>query len=112
MAFRLVVSDTITVPVSGRLPDAGGRPVPFTFSLIARRLPAGELRAAVDANDRTVPEFLQSVTRGWSGVLDDQGAELAYSPAALDALLDIVGMSGLIFAAYIEACGVRGKEKN
>jgi hypothetical protein len=45
-------------------------------------------------------------------VLDDQGAELAYSPAALEALLDIVGMSGLVFSAYIEACGVRGKEKN
>lgn len=112
MAFRLVVSDTITVPVSGRLPDANGRAVPFTFTLTARRLPAGELRAAVDANDRTVPEFLGSVIRGWSGVLDDQGAELSYSPAALDALLDIVGMSGLIFGAYIEACGVRGKEKN
>ncbi len=112
MTFRLVVSDTITVPVAGRLPDAAGRPVPFTFSLTAKRLPAGELRAAIDANDRTVPEFLQSVIRGWSGVLDEQGAELPYSPAAFDALLDIVGMASLIFPAYIEACGVKGKEKN
>lgn len=112
MSFRLVVSDTISVPVAGRLPDASGRAVPFSFTLTARRLPATELRAAIDNNDRTVPEFLASVVRGWSGVQADDGAELPYSPAALDALLDIVGMAGLIFSGYIEACGVKAKEKN
>ena len=112
MSFRLVVSDTISVPVAGRLPDASGRAVPFSFTLTARRLPATELLAAIDNNDRTEPEFLGSVVRGWSGVQTDDGADLPYSPAALDALLDIVGMAGLVFSSYIEACGVKAKEKN
>ncbi len=112
MAFRLVVSDTITVPVAGRLPDAGGRMVPFAFSVICRRLPADELRAEIESNERTVPEFLAGVVQDWSGVQDDHGSELAFHPAALSTMLNIVGMAGLILKAYIEACGVKGKEKN
>lgn len=112
MTFRMVVSDMVSVPVSGRLPDANGRAVPFSFTVLARRLPASELRTALESSDRTVPEFLSSVMRGWSGVQADDGAELPYSQPALDALLDIVGMANLIFGAYIEACGVKGKEKN
>lgn len=112
MSFRLVVSDTIMVPVSGRVPDASGRLQPFSFALKARRLPASELRAAVDASDTTVPEFLGGLVHGWSGVLDDESRELPYSPAALQQLFEIVGMAGICFQAYIEACGARGKEKN
>lgn len=112
MAFKLVVSNTVAVPVAGRLPDASGRPVPFSFTLQARRLPAGELRQAIEANDRTVPEFLASLVEGWSGVQDDAGRELPFSAEGLNALLDIVGMAGVMFSAYLEACGAKGKEKN
>ena len=112
MAFRLVISDTITVPVAGRLPDAGGRMLPFGFTLICKRLPADQLKAEVESDERTVPEFLTGVVQDWTGVQDDAGAELAFHPAMLASLLNIVGMSGLIFRAYIEACGVKGKEKN
>jgi hypothetical protein len=112
MAFRLVISDTITVPVAGRLPDAGGRMLPFGFTLVCKRLPADQLKAEVESDERTVPEFLTGVVQDWTGVQDDAGAELAFHPTALAALLNIVGMSGLIFKAYIEACGVKGKEKN
>jgi hypothetical protein len=112
MTFRMLVSDTVSVPVAGRLPDASGRAVPFSFTVLARRLPASELRNALEPTDRTVPEFLNSVVRGWSGVQSDDGAELPYSQPGLDALLEIVGMANLIFGAYIEACGVKGKEKN
>jgi hypothetical protein len=112
MSFRLVVSNTISVPVAGRLPDASGRAVPFSFTLTARRLPATELLSAIESNDRTVPEFLDSVMLGWSGVQDDDGVELPFSASALNSLLDIVGMAGLVLKAYIEACGAKGKEKN
>lgn len=112
MSFRLVVSDTIQVPVAGRVPDAAGRMQPFSFTLKARRLPASELKAAVDASEVTVPEFLASLVHGWSGVLDDDGHELPHSSEAFARLMEIVGMAGICFAAYIEACGARGKEKN
>jgi hypothetical protein len=112
MAFKLVVSDTVLVPVSGKIPDAAGRYSPFNFTLTCRRIPAGELTAAVQADDTTVPQFVSSITSGWSGVLDDEGRELPYSAEGLAALLDIFGMAGLCFRAYFEACGAKGKEKN
>jgi hypothetical protein len=112
VSFRLAISDTITVPISGRLPGADGRMQPFSFTLKARRLPASELRAAVDASDTTVPEFLGGLVHDWSGVLDDEGREITFSAAALAQLFEIVGMAGVCFAAYIESTGARGKEKN
>lgn len=112
MGFKLVVSDTVLVPVSGKMPDSAGRYVPFNFTLTCRRIPAGELTAAVEANETTVPQFVSSLTTGWAGVLDDDGHDLPYSEAGLAALLDIFGMAGLCFKAYFEACGAKGKEKN
>ena len=112
MSFRLVVSDTVAVPVAGSLQDANGRPSPFSYSLVCRRLPASELRAAIEANEATVPEFLASVVQGWNGLQDDSGQPLPYSPTALEQLLDIVGMASVAFSAYVQACGAKGKEKN
>ena len=112
MAFRLVVSDTVLVPVSGTIPDATGRKVPFAYTLTMRRMPAGELTAAVEANETSVPTFVAGLTSGWSGVLDDEGREIPYSEAGLAQLLDIFGMAGLAFRAYFEAAGAKGKEKN
>lgn len=112
MSFRLVISDTVAVPVAGAIPDANGRPVPFTFSLVCRRMPARELRAAIESNEATVAEFVTSVVQGWSGLQDDAGQALPFSPAALEQLLDIVGMAGIAFSAYVQACGVKGREKN
>lgn len=112
MAFRLVVSDTISVPVSGRMPGEAGRNNPFAFMLQCRRLAADELRTELNADDRTVPEFLTSVVQDWTGVQDADGRELPFTTAGLAELLNIVGMNAVILAAYIEACGVKGKEKN
>lgn len=112
MSFRLVISDTVAVPVAGSIPDATGRAAPFSFTLTCRRLPASELRAAIEANEATVPEFVTSVVQGWSGLQDEAGQALPFSAAALEQLLDIVGMAGVAFAAYVQACGAKGREKN
>ena len=112
MAFRLVVSNTVAVPVQGRVPDENGKPVPFNFTLLCRRLPASELRAVIENNDRTVPEFLTSVVEGWDAVLDADGKAVQFTPAGLQQLLEIVGMATVCFQAYLEFCGARGKEKN
>ncbi len=112
MAFKLAISNTVTVPVEGHIPDAAGRKAPFSFRLVCRRLPADELRQAIDANDATVPEFLAGVVTGWEGVQGDDGHELTYTGDGLRELLNIVGMAGVCFQAYLSACGARGKEKN
>jgi len=110
--FKLVVSDTITVPVAGRLPDAAGNFTPFSFSLTCRRLPADKLRDVLTSEDLLTTEFLRSVVQGWSSVMDEGGHPLEFSAGALDALLNIVGMGNLLYAAYLDACGVKGKAKN
>lgn len=110
--FKLVVSDTITVPVAGRLPDAAGNLVPFSFELTARRLPADKMREVMASEELLMTDFLRSVVQGWKGVLDEAGAPIEFSPGAFDSLLNILGMSNLVFAAYLDACGAKGKAKN
>lgn len=112
MAFRLYVSNTVTVPVAGKLPGADGKPSAFSFSLQAKRLGQSALKDLLDANTRTVPEVLQDVIAGWDGVLDDDGNQVPFTPANLTSLLEIVGMAGVIFAAYLDACGAKGAAKN
>jgi hypothetical protein len=112
MAFRLYVSNTITVPVAGKLPGADGKPAAFSFSLQAKRLSQTALRDIVDSNTRTIPELLSDVVTGWEGVLDDDNNQVPFTPANLSALLEIVGMAGVIFSAYLESCGAKGTTKN
>lgn len=112
MAFKLSVSDTVTVPVKGHIPNAAGAAQPFAFSLVCRRLKGATLRALVKDPEQEVAPFVCDVTSGWQGVLDEDDQPLPFSQQGLAELLDIVGMPGLVFAAYIDACGAKGKEKN
>jgi hypothetical protein len=59
-----------------------------------------------------VPELLADVVNGWDGVLDDDGNPVPFTPTNLAALLEIVGMAGVMFAAYLESCGAKGTAKN
>lgn len=112
MAFKLVISDTVTVSVQGKLPDAGGKLQAFSFALVARRMPQSALSATLKLQDVSFGEWLAERITGWSGVLDEDGNEVAFTPTHLTALLDIVGMANLITTAYLEACGARGVQKN
>lgn len=112
MAFKLVVSDTVTVPVKGHIPNAAGSSQPFAFSLVCRRLKGATLRTLVKDPEQEVAPFITEVTTGWQGVLGEDDQPLPFTDEALSELLDIVGMPGLVFAAYIDACGAKGKEKN
>ncbi|WP_119157432.1 hypothetical protein [Caldimonas tepidiphila] len=110
MAFKLVVSNTVAVPVKGVISDEAGKSVPFNFSLTCERLTAAELKSVIDSKETLVGEVVQRVAQGWSGVLDAEGQPLPYSDAGLAQLLDIPGIASLCFGAYIQAVGA--KEKN
>jgi len=115
MAYRLVVSDTVEVPIKFTAND-GGKNASFFFHLLAKRLSQDEFKSIIDAADgRSVSEFLVEQITGWRGqrlVVDDSGQPAAYSPEAMEAMLGLVGLPGIVFSAYIEACGAKGKEKN
>jgi hypothetical protein len=115
MNYKLVISDTVEVPVKFTVNDAG-KTSGFQFHLIAQRLPQEAFKALAEGDaDRTVGQFLADHVTGWRGqrlVVDDAGNPADFSPEAFACMLDLVGVAGLAFTAYIEACGARGKEKN
>lgn len=111
MAFTLAVSETVLAHVKGATTDEEGRSVAFDFSLVCERKTAEELRAIVDS-DVLVPNFMKTIVRGWRAVLDAQKQPVPFDAGALDQLLNIAGMAGLAFNAYLDACGARARQKN
>lgn len=129
MSIRLEVSDTVLVRVKGELPvnEQGVRPA-FDFSLICVRVATDELKSITASSKRegfdepegelgggdnkTLEDFIVEKTRDWRHVLDAQGGPVPYSEAGLRQLMGIINMPQLIGAAYLTACGSKGKEKN
>lgn len=115
MAYKLTISDTVEVPVKFEVKD-GGSMIRFDFALLAKRLPAAAFAdLGRDDSGRTVADFLAEQITGWRGqrlVVDDDGDPVPFSPEALSVMLSLVGLAGLAFEAYVQACGARGRAKN
>lgn len=109
MGIRITVSDHVAFKVDGHITQDDGSAAAFQFTLHARRLLAGALKAQLDDEALLVPDFVASVATGWKGVLDDDGKEIPFSPDALRRLLDIPGVAGLVFKRYLEEIGARAK---
>jgi hypothetical protein len=63
--YKIVVGNTVAVPVVGSHTDEKGKPVPFKFTLICKRLNAEELKVALDGGEAKVDEFVTDVVTGW-----------------------------------------------
>lgn len=114
MAFKLVISDTVEIPVKFTVND-GPRATQFAFTLVGGRLPIETFTALPDTPDISLAEFLKEHITGWKGqrlVVDDNGTPAEFSLEAFDVMFSLVGMGPLAFQAYFEACGTRGKVKN
>ena len=116
-AYKLVVSDRLEFDVKFTLND-GGEEKPFGMRLAARRQDLSEQEQAL-AEQVKVVEFLQGrelKLMGWIGrapLVDDEGHAVPAGPQALQALFDMVGgMVSLVFAAYLQANGAKGKSGN
>jgi hypothetical protein len=115
MGFKLVISNSVDVDVKFTVQDAGTKQT-FTFTLQAERLPAEAFKNLADTEeDRTVAEFLADKVTGWKNqrlVVNDNGTPVEFSREALEVMLSLAGLAGLVFSAYVKACGAQGKEKN
>lgn len=110
MSIRITVSEHLQFPVRGTFTDEAGAAVAFDFRLTARRLPQTSLEVVLADKDRKARDFLGEVVTAWSGVLDDDGKPVPYSPEGLGSLLaSHAGLAGLAFAAYLEHVGARAK---
>ena len=110
--FTLAVEDTVEVPVKFTLKAKSVAKL-FAFTLTATRLAQDEITARLEDKEKKVKDFMADVVTDWSGqrlVLGDDGAPAAFSPEALDALLNVAGVASVCFSAYFKECGA--KEKN
>jgi len=98
--FCITPSPTFTIDVNLSSPGSDkSTPVSVTF----RHKGAAELKLwQQQAQERkTEAEFLGEVIAGWSGFVDQEGAPVDYTPAALEALLDAFPSAGSeFFLAY------------
>lgn len=109
--YKVVVSDTVIVPIVGSTKDANGRTVSFKFSLVCKRKGADELKEAM-ASETTTTEILRQVTTGWRDqrlVLEDDDSPADFNEDSFDALLDIAGMANLCFIRYCKENGAAEK---
>lgn len=126
MAFVLKQSASYTWPVSFKLPADGGKFEKQSFDAEFKRLPQGrinEIQAEVQARIKAVErnEAIedgitdQSIAReiliGWSGIVDDEGDEVAYSTAARDQLLEVPTVAAAVILAYFDSL-TGNKSKN
>lgn len=111
MSFKLVISAALVIAVKGSIQE-GGVQAPFSFSLLADRLPSDKLQELFDRSGGRYTDMVIEVATGWRDVLGEDGQPTDFSPEALRALLNTHGLARLCWDAYNEACSVKGKEKN
>ena len=117
MAFVLSVSETYKWPVVVELASDGGRNEKLTFDAEFKRLPSERVKQLLNPNEDdeglTDEQFCQSYVVGWSGIKDDQGADVPFSQDALMTLLRIHPTPSCIVRAWIESIsGGKAKQKN
>ena len=110
--FTLAIQNATDVSVKFTLKD-GKALKTFAFTFTADRLEQDEITARLEDKEKKVRDFMAEVITGWSGqrlVLDADGQPAAFSPDALNALLNVAGVAAVLFNAYLKDCGA--KEKN
>lgn len=126
MAFVLKQSASYTWPVSFKLPADGGKFEKQSFDAEFKRLPQGrineiqaEVQARIKAAERneaiedgiTDQSIAREILIGWSGIVDDEGDEVAYSTAARDQLLEVPTVAAAVILAYFDSL-TGNKSKN
>lgn len=113
MSYKFAVAPIVRVLVKFLVSD-GAKQLPFSFTLLCKRLEQSEVTDRVNTDAQTVREFMTDITIGWEGqtlVLEEAtGQPAAFSPDALAALYEFPGAAFQAYQAYLKNFGA--KEKN
>lgn len=113
--FKLIISDTLVIPVAG-VTQSDGKDTPFSFDLLCRRSTAEELKGDLtpkdDDDEVSLKTFMRDRITGWRGVLDEDGKPLEFGDESVASLLNFPGIAALAVGSYMKHCGAKGKEKN
>ena len=110
--YKLIIQNTALVKVKFTLKDKGADRL-FAFTLDAVRLDQDEISSRLEEKDKKIKDFLADLITGWDGqrlVLNQDDTPAAFSPEALEVLLNVRGVAAVVFNAYLKDCGA--KEKN
>lgn len=113
--FKVLVSALLCVTVEAVI--AGAKPEEskkVKAVLVCDRLSADEVRAETADGSRPMADVLRRVVKGWheQNLIEDEdtGKPAEFSPEALDAFLNVAGMAGMSFHAWLRENAA--KEKN
>lgn len=113
--FKLNLTKTFRWPVKVSIPKDGGGFETGTFDAVFKRLTRTENEAMSAAiADGTLPgiDATRQVLVGWTGVTEDDGADVPYSETNRDHLLNIPGVALAIFSVFTEANSGAAQAKN
>ncbi len=76
----------------------------FAYDVQASKAKASEIMNALPAKQEKMGlDFIKSVITDWDGVVDENGATIAYSKQALEQVLDIPWVAKEILSVWISA---------
>lgn len=113
--FKITKSDTYSWPVKVKIPTDGGRFHEETFDAVFKRHPASFTKELASREDVTDQDFAKQIVVGFSGIVDDSGAEIPFSESALNKLLEVPAVASALVIAYLESASGQGggaKRKN
>ncbi len=111
--FKLSLSETYSWPVAVKLPVDGGKFITQTFDGVFKRLGNLAMKEEINRENTNDIEYAKNVLVGWTGITDDDGAEVPFSEAARDKLLDIAAVAAAVVEAHVLSASGQGvKRKN
>lgn len=114
MAFVISQSQSYRWPVAVEFPVDGGRFDRQTFDAQFKRLPQDRIRSIWDeikAEELDDDGLCNEILVGWSGITDDNGAEIPYSEQARADLLLVPLVSAAVVSAWLDSLS-KAKRKN
>ncbi len=109
--YKLVVEDTVKVPVKFETNNAG-KGKAFNFCLICDRLPQDEITKIFEAGDVPVVDVLKRVTTGWENqtlVVDDDKKPVEFNADSFDVMLSLTAIQNVIWISYLKEIGAKTK---
>jgi hypothetical protein len=115
--FKLDQSNTYWYPVTVEMTDQDGRRQKMKFDAQFERVSQDEINELFrKRDDDEAPikdsDVLDRVFRGWRGVQDADGTELAVNDENREKLLNVFPVPTSIVRAFLKSIGIEGKAKN
>ena len=100
--FKLALSPTFTAPVVVEF-QGGGR---AQFEATFHRLSQTEIDALtqrIQASEASDADICIQVLAGWSGVAEEDGTVIPFSPTNMSRVLDVAGVRAAVVRAFFES---------